>query len=533
MGTLGDAWTSVSNSVSDGASAVADGAKGAYDWSADKAKAGYDWTADKAKAGYDWTADKAAAGYQATRRAVVRGKLWVSDTYKTASDFFGGYPENEDFPTQINYEVFDKAGPPTAPSDGHSAPTGPSTLVPSERSFVYLDVGRWGGGQKYTAQRDFGIVCGRTAVLCAFRTTKGTTGPVTNTYNRPEVDHINDLLTHLGKGKMGPVHVRRFDTAHTILPKNADVTPDRIFVIVGDMHLPVITSLNDNGVQKGTQGPRMGRQPGSDDEDTPERAIPNGEFGDVTWIPAHKSNGGMVEGDAIDWYCKYAGATTAGVHDAQGADIFEQAGPDLSEFVGMLNAYSGFPLHLLQLGDMIDLWMGLERFFVEHPSRVVLDTKKTNPDAVSWINYWTDRTLNGTSQSEHARRFLGFTNGRKNWLYGNHDNYLNAFTPDILTHLSGNLPRQECFDERQTRLFAAHGHKWDSSNRDGATMGQFLTQAAFLVPAVRKREPGGRRACITGAVELFLNNESNPFCVFAMGHTHTGVLTRISIVNQT
>jgi hypothetical protein len=182
---------------------------------------------------------------------------------------------------------------------------------------------------------------------------------------------------------------------------------------------------------------------------------------------------------------------------------------------------------------MIDLWIGLERFFVEHPSRVVLDTTKTDPDPVTWINHWTDRTLNGTTQAEHVRHFLGFTNGRKNWLYGNHDNYLGAFNPTTLMSASGNLARQETFDERQTRLFASHGHKWDSSNRDGATRGQAITQAAFSHPWVRGMEPGGRRDTITGAAELFLNNEANPFCVFAMGHTHVGILTRITILNQT
>ena len=45
--------------------------------------------------------------------------------------------------------------------------------------------------------------------------------------------------------------------------------------------------------------------------------------------------------------------------------------------------------------------------------------------------------------------------------------------------------------------------------------------------------PGGRRSTITGAAELFLSNESNPFCVFAMGHTHVGVLTKIIIQNDT
>lgn len=515
---IGEAFTKLGNSISNGVTQIGDAGGRAYDY-----------TKKKAGEAYDYGKEKVQQGAEAVRRTASRGSLWVSDAYKTAADFFGGYPENEAFPKQINYEVFDRAGPPMPASGAWSATGGPSTLSPAERSFIYLDVGRWGGSQYYPSSRDFGLVCGRTAVLCAFKTDKkdaDAKNPLENKYNRPEVDHLNALIAHLGTGALGMVTVRRSDTARTLLPNNADVNPDRIFVIVGDMHLPVITSIND------THGPRWGRQPGSDDHDSPEQTIYTGD-GPPVVIPAHTSNGGMVEQDAIDWYCAMEGTNASGAKIKKGADIFEQAGPDLTEFARLLGTFSAFPLHLLQLGDMVDLWIGLERFFVEHPSKVVLDTSKTNPDPQSWINHWTDRTLNGTSQSEHIKRFLGFTNGRKNWLYGNHDNYLGAYNPAGLKLASGGLERQETFDERQTRLFASHGHKWDSSNRDGATRGQAITQLAFSYPSVRKVEPGGRRDTITGAVELFLSQESNPFCVFAMGHTHVGILTRITVLNRT
>ena len=482
MGRIGDALTAAGNGISNGVDAIGDAASRAGTWAADKAK----------------------AGYQAVRSGVVRGKIWVDNAAASTADFLGGYPENEKFPATMNYEVADRAGPPMPAAGAWAAPGGSSTLSPAERSFIYLDVGRWGGSQFYSTNRDFGIVCGRTAVLCAFKSDAGSASPVPNTYSRPEVDHINALLTHLGTGSLGAVKVRRYDTARTLLPNNADVTPDRIFVILGDMHLPVITSLND------TFGPRMGRQPGNTG-----------------------SSGDMVINDAIDWYQNYNGADGSGNHSRQGGDIFEQAGPDLSEFVRLLGAFTAFPLHLMQLGDMIDLWIGLERFFVAHPSKVVLDTSKTDPDAVSWINHWTDRTLTGTTQSQHVQNFLAFNNGSKSWLYGNHDNYLGAFQPTQLVQMSGNLQRSENFDDRQTRLFASHGHRWDSSNKDGATRGQAITQVAFSHPWVRGMEPGGRRDTIVGACELFLSNEANPFCVFAMGHTHVGVLTRVTILNQT
>jgi hypothetical protein len=465
---------------------------------------GVDAVGNAANNAYDWSKNKVQQGEQAVHNAVVHGKIWVDDAYAKGADFLGGFPTNENFPAQINYEVQNKAGPPMPASGAWSATGGSSTLSPAERSFIYLDVGRWGGSQFYPSSRDFGLVCGRTVALCAFRSSVGSTDPVPNTYSRPEVDHINALIKHLSGGAMGAVKVRRYDTARSLLPDNADVTPDRVFVIVGDMHLPVITSLNDSF------GPKMGRQPGN-----------TGTSGD------------MVQNDAIDWYQNYNGADGSGSHSRQGGDIFEQAGPDLTEFVRLLNGFTDFKLHLMQLGDMIDLWIGLERFFVSDPAKVVLDTTKSDPDATTWVNHWTDRTLTGTTQSQHVQNFLGFTNGDKTWLYGNHDNYLGAYNPTQLTQMSGGQPRQEKFDLRPTRLFASHGHKWDSANRDGATSGQAITQVAFSHPWVRGMQPGGRRDTITGAAELFLSNESNPFCVFAMGHTHVAVLTRIAIVNET
>jgi hypothetical protein len=308
---IGDTLTNTGQGISDGIDAIADSAKRAYAWAVAKAK----------------------QGAVAVKRGVVRGKVWVDQKYEAASDFLSGFPDNEHFPPQLNYEVTDKAGPPMPAAGAWSAPGGPSTLSPAERSFLYLDVGRWGGSQFYESARDFGLVCGRTAVLASFRTDKGSAAPLPNTYGRPEVDHLNALLKHLGSGALGPVKVRRHDTARTLLPDNADVTPDRIFVILGDMHLPVITRLEDSF------GPRWGRQPGN-----------------------VASSGDMVKNDAIDWYAKFSGADASGVHNRRGADIFEQAGPDLTELVRLLNGFTAFPLHLMQLGDMFDLWIGLERF---------------------------------------------------------------------------------------------------------------------------------------------------------------------------
>jgi len=195
----------------------------------------------------------------------------------------------------------------------------------------------------------------------------------------------------------------------------------------------------------------------------------------------------------------------------------------------------GIELWLLQLGDMFDLWLGFDRFFNSYPAnansmrltdgsdgKVFLDNSGTTK-ATEFVDFWVKHTLYRTSQSEHVRKFLEY-GSHSQFLYGNHDNYLAKHPAEI-----ANNKIKRFFYDRDARLYACHGHQWDPMNRDGAIGGIKMTQSAFWGKGaiIREMEPDGRIPSFLQAKDLFLGKY--PFSVFAMGHTHVGMLSEMVI----
>jgi len=112
---------------------------------------------------------------------------------------------------------------------------------------AYLDVGRWGGGGAWPAHREFGVICGRTALLCSYDqsalapSTTATWEPVAERDCHP-ADHqaASGLLNHLSQTKLGAVTV---DDAVSLSGRVPAPTLPRndIVVVLGDLHLPVMT----------------------------------------------------------------------------------------------------------------------------------------------------------------------------------------------------------------------------------------------------------------------------------------------------
>jgi hypothetical protein len=458
-----------------------------------------------------------------------------------------GWVPNEKLPVTCTCTYDGNIAPPapTANSSG-SGQAGQSS--PPERSFIYLDVGRWGGGTSkatsgqgkpggffYGANRDFGLVCGRTAVLCAFfggNTPPGMPGPVSSSADpltvptaasatqnavssAPSGDlaALNGLLKFLATAlpNLGAPTVRRWDVAGA----QGSAASDTIRVIVGDMHLPTITIPKQH-----TFGERCGRLPGNDST-----------TGSVAG-KSPKSNGIplMVDLDAATWFTSYTGCNSDSDRSAQGADIYEDAGNDLIEFVTALEQYKGpGTLHLMQLGDMIDLWMGLDRFYMAPAATVTLITT-SGVDGTYFVDHWTDQALNNTGPAgQSAIRFLKFA-GPKSFLYGNHDCYYSAHQPDTL-NIAGDGSNQRRAFFNGGNVYAEHGHQWDSSNKDGASFGHDVTQQVFVHTILRKADPQARYGSMKGAASYFISAEAaaTPFMVYAMGHTHCAALIKVII----
>ena len=159
-----------------------------------------------------------------------------------------------------------EAGSRAPSSPGVAGPSG-QVLSPAEDSFIYMDVGKWGGskapgsderpGSTFARSRDFGIICGHTAVLCQYGEGRDSTVSIgaeipSNASNRHEADAINGFLRHLGDVKV--VDQMRH---HPGWMKDS-VAADKIYVFLGDMHLPVTTRRTPDGSDTAAHG-QMGR----------------------------------------------------------------------------------------------------------------------------------------------------------------------------------------------------------------------------------------------------------------------------------
>ena len=137
-------------------------------------------------------------------------------------------------------------------------PYGVSTLGQKEvATLIYMDVGRWSGSapteddteSHWGRHRDFGIVYGRLAVLCSYtqeRPGDGRDEPVIDhgveksVQSSPEFEKIVPLLNVLSSNpELGWVQVTKAVLGRKLsneIPKD-----DRIYVILGDLHAPVMT----------------------------------------------------------------------------------------------------------------------------------------------------------------------------------------------------------------------------------------------------------------------------------------------------
>ncbi len=94
---------------------------------------------------------------------------------------------NHPLPDSIEYQVRPEIAKTLRAPSAHSVdPHGTSTLVQKEvATLIYMDVGRWSGSaptehdtqSHWGKHRDFGIVCGRLAVLCTYTGDPSSGGP--------------------------------------------------------------------------------------------------------------------------------------------------------------------------------------------------------------------------------------------------------------------------------------------------------------------------------------------------------------------
>lgn len=403
---------------------------------------------------------------------------------------------------------------------------GNCTFANMELSFLFLDVGRWGGGEdrwksldpksntKEKKQRDFGIICGRHAAICRFFNEPGHK-PKSENYD-PAAANIKSFLDLICGDKYG-IEIFKwesFDGSVGVPP------PVPIYVLIGDLHLPIV-SHGQPRMYKKSQKQNYGRIHeylyGTRFKYSPEQ----------NWGRVHDYYYKRVnfedEEDATKWYNKYIEG-----------DIFKGADRDLVIFLNQIELAAKelqLCVHFVQVGDLYDLWIGLDRYYEYHggpPGKVELRKWKNQPQnpelpSKEFIEYWIQRTNKSypelTNKLENLGENILFFN--KTFLYGNHDNYLAKYHPGLTA-------RKRFF--RQDGVYFEHGHWVDKSNYDGnygILSGHKITNWVFNTPIVREADPQRRHYyTAAAAIELY---EKRDFKIFAMGHTHSPYLTKVKI----
>jgi hypothetical protein len=389
---------------------------------------------------------------------------------------------------------------------------GHNTAQPRPPVFVYLDVGRWGGDLP-GGQRCFGLVWGRWTALCEFLPGAGPKVVINDGTSPLDsiLDTLNDPNHHvlLRKKLWSPTAIQEPD-------------PNTVWVVIGDLHLPVRTAATRPPLILKPKpwdwrfglGPR-GRTTIFSNVASPENR--NGR----QFFPEDSDS-------VTDWYANYAAS-----------DIFQSAGGDLVTFLQLIEQLEldgGRTINILQIGDMYELWNGMDRYWVDLSSGGEGVTPLPNRDADGmaardFVRFWVLETnrafpsliqmLNGTDG--HPRFFL----------HGNHDCYLKdgALSPPVPTV----IPRRTLV--HKGGVFIEHGQSPDDFNRDGATRGYLITQANFLAKnGLRNLEDPARRIIGSDKRKVFVNRPASlfagttDFAVYVMGHTHSPFLTLVRLV---
>ena len=460
------------------------------------------------------------------------------------------YPEGPRVESRIKMDDFvDKTG---------------TTIAERPHSFTYMDVGRWGSerispsGQKIShLQKNFGIVWGTYAALCEYvakdSALDADSSLLCATDGKPHDIPVNTLIRQLRT----PNHsVRVLKWLQPLQGKPVDWQP--VYIILPDLHLPVVVAKPPK-VPAASQ-PKDAYQMRSTHESSwrymPALISGDGkawarlEYTDVSFCAGFGPGGSELSmtpdgdgtvaypngvralGNAADlWFDRYVAGDIFGGPDSP-------ASRDLEVLLDRVIAANlpGFTKHFVQIGDMYDLWIGLDRFYVEVKDDQIgkggrkHDVILTNTNGIvagAFIDEWVKRTedcfprlVKDRLHQLHLKPGLSTS-----WLWGNHDNYLAAHTalnPDG----SGRIVTRRR-DIRAGGVFIEHGQRGDPDNRDGSPSGHSITQKVFKNAVLRKADPVRRSYFLASAAIAYVLQPD--FCIYTMGHTHMPYATQVKI----
>lgn len=306
------------------------------------------------------------------------------------------------------------------------------SISTASHEILYLDVGRWGGpaptGKPLgVRQRNFGLICGSRAALCEFKPAAASIPSdqflILDSLGKAIDTPINTALTAMRTAK-GSVRILRHGMSGNPNLLNGWTPNDTtVHIVLPDFHLPVCTAKPSETTD---DGHHMGRF----------------EYLKPLTLSLIPDDHGMVKPllrakhlgkGALDWFDRYLKGDIFGHAD-------ETAAVDLIEFLDTIETMTlPVPLtkHFVQVGDLYDLWIGLEAFFSQQNDHRIVLKNNLGILAGDFIDEWCRRTEDALMPSSKDPRknivtrlnALSFNPGfRSSWLHGNHDNYLAVHT---------------------------------------------------------------------------------------------------------
>jgi UDP-2,3-diacylglucosamine pyrophosphatase LpxH len=433
------------------------------------------------------------------------------------------------------------------PSSIHAVCPDVRIEIDTPHRFVYLDVGAWIGDSTTERKRNFGVIYGNGregwVVLCE-RPPEHDYRPVNRMpgdFREVDPEVTNTLLAFIR-------HCHSHIVGHVARDRMLN-TNGEIYVFLGDLHLPLIMGTTPPSLIERVERKWMNLS-------RPYRHYQWAEdledylfFNPISVHGAISTIRGRGALDAPESSSQWKDCYTNGdIFSPRGSGT--EAANDLNNFIGELESWQRTPVHLSQLGDMFEFWIGLQSLFTAGR----LDVPSSNHDEIrNWLSFAYHSTIVGDRSL--ADRIHQCTVSQKTWIYGNHDNYLHCVPGNEVTFTeveqrtepyestrrtrisqqhrwASPPPRHQDYFVHQNGIRMEHGHQGDEFNRDNnAIRGHDITQACFtLGPWTRVFGDQGRAKFIAyGASRYFTRWDERDIKVFVMAHTHEPHLERVNV----